>query len=114
MSIHQFQQRPRPEPNSFDEWWTAYPTCRRVGKAMARQLWTDITSDHGLRTRMQNRDSGQYVEVTHKATADELLAAVRRYDARMMNSSGAYGSYKDDGKFVMHPSTWLNRGAWED
>ena len=105
--------RQAPAPGTFDEWWTAFPTCRRVGKALARQLWTAITGS-GLHTRMQNRDSGEYVVVFHQATAEELLAAVKRYDQRMMNSSGAYGSYKDDGKFVMHPSTWLNRGAWED
>lgn len=106
-------RRPQAEAGTFEEWWFHYPSCRRVEKALCRQLWESITGP-GLHTRMQNRDSGQYVNVSHQAPPEELLDAVRRYDQRMLNATGTYGSYKDDGKYVMRPSTWLNRGCWED
>lgn len=39
------------------------------------------------------------------APADQIIAAAERYAARIKAEGGEY---------VKHPTTWLNRGCWED
>ena len=105
--------RPVPEAGSFDEFWQAYPFPRRVGKPLARAKWEAITGD-GLKTRTLDRDSGQYVAIELSATPEEILAGLKKYDEKVRKSgTGEYG-YLEDGKFVCHPSTFLNQGRWLD
>lgn len=69
----------------FDRFWSAYP--RHTGKAQALKAWTKLAPDESLLMAM--------------------LAALnwqRRQD----------GWTKDDGKFIPHPTTWLNGRRWED
>jgi hypothetical protein len=105
--------RPKPEANSFEEFWLAYPYPRRVGKALAKAKWDAITGD-GLHTRTLDRDSGQYVNIELKADPAEIIAGLRKYDERVRKKgTGEYG-YEDDGKFICHPSVFLNQGRWMD
>ena len=57
---------------------------RRVDKADARKAWP---------------------KAVKAATADVLIAAAKRY-AQQMNGAEA--------RFVKHPSSWLNKGSWEN
>lgn len=96
-------------PNSFEEFWKVYP--RKVGKPLAKAKWDAITGQ-GLKTRTLDKDSGTYVEIELCATPDEILAGAKIFREQQF----VPGSYKlkDDGKFIPHPSTWLNRGQWMD
>jgi hypothetical protein len=72
-------------PEYFDEFWKAYPN--KVGKDAARKAF-----DKRKVTR---------------ALLDEMLAAI----ARQRQSK----QWADDGgKYIPHPSTWLNEGRWMD
>ena len=93
---------------AFEEFWRACP--KKVGKALARAKFIEIVTN-GLRTRTLDRDSGAYVELTHKADPLEIIAGMRRY---RQSQIGADFGFKDDGRFLLHPATWLNRGGWED
>lgn len=104
--------RPKPAPDSFDEFWLAYPHPRRVGRVLAKAKWDAITNG-GLSTRTLDRDSGQYVSIELKASPAEILAGLKAYDERNRNP-GAHWEYKDGGKFICHPATWLNQGRWMD
>lgn len=106
-------QRPTAEPNTFEEFWLAYPYPRRVGKALAKAKWDAITNG-GLKTRTLDRDSGQYVSIDLQADPAEIIAGVRKYEERCRKKgTGQYG-YEDDGKFICHPSVFLNQGRWMD
>ena len=99
------------QPDSFEEWWLKYPRPKRVGKAVCRVKYSAIISEAGLHTRTLDRDSGQYVGIHLKATPAELMAGVEQYDNENKDHN-SYG-YKDGGKYVCHPATWLNQGRWE-
>lgn len=113
-SLFQEQSEPTPEPSRFDEFWKAYPMPKRVGKAVAKAKFDAITGPHGLKTKTFDKDSNSYVEIELRGTPDEIIKGVEAY-ARMnkKTGSGAFG-YVDDGKFLLHPSTFLNRGRWLD
>lgn len=97
----------------FDDFWKAYPFPRRQGKAMAKAKFDQITNG-GMTTRTLDRDSGMYVELTLQDSPENVIKGVLAYAESHKNTgSGAFG-YKDGGKFIMHPSTFLNRGAWMD
>ena len=104
---------PITQPDRFDEFWAACP--KKVDKALTRAKFAAITSERGLKTRTLDRDSGMYIEVHLKATADELIKAMRDYAWSQKADGSAFGSgvLKDGGKFTMQPATWLNRGRWE-
>jgi hypothetical protein len=67
----------------FDAFWAVYP--RKVGKKEAQRAWAKAIKDG--------------------ATADELLAGVRRYAAERAGQDPTY---------TKHPATWLNKGCWDD
>ncbi len=93
----------------FGEFWGLYP--RKVGKPLARAKWDAITNG-GLHTRTLDKDSGTYVEIVLQASPEELLAGAKRYrDAQI---DRATYKLKDNGRFILHPATWLNQGRWED
>lgn len=99
-----------PEQDLFDEFWKIYP--KKFAKAMAKAKWDLITGPNGLVTRSLDRDSGTYVSLTLKATPEEIIEGAKRYRAANLKSGG-YG-FKDDGKYICHPATWLNQGRWMD
>ena len=75
-----------PRFDDFQKFWNAYPN--KTGKGAAERAW-------------ENADGRTLPEV------DVLLAAItaqRKTD----------GWLKDNGKFIPHPSTWLNQRRWED
>ena len=86
----------------FDDFWQAY--WRKVDKPLARARWDAITNG-GLATRNLDRDSGEFVPVTLKATPDEIMAGLKRYNKQIYTD-------KTEIRFVKHPATWLNRGGW--
>lgn len=70
--------------DDFERWWSVYP--RKVAKKAAWKAWNAA------------RD---------KPDADAMVAAVGR-----QKRSDAWK--QDRGKFIPHPSTWLNQGRWAD
>lgn len=95
--------RLQPSAATFEAFWKLYP--RKIDKALAKAKWDAITNG-GLSTRMLDRDSGQYVDITLKASADEIMDGVRRYKDWL--------PLEYDEKYVPHAATWLNRGRWMD
>lgn len=98
-----------PRVATFEEFWRVYP--KRVGKPLAKAKFDAITGD-GLKTRTLDKDSGTYVEIELKATAQEIIEGAKRYAASQVDRQ-TY-KLKDDGKFTCQPATWLNQGRWED
>lgn len=69
----------------FERFWSVYP--RKVGKDAARRVW-------------QKRQPNAVL-------TDRIVAAV--------DQQTAWPEWtKDGGRFIPHPSTWLNRGSWDD
>lgn len=106
------QPEAKPEPGSFEEFWQAFPFPRRQNKALAKAKWEKITGD-GLDTKMLDKSNGSYEPMFLKATPQEILEGVKRYDAKHRHPHERW-RYKDDGKYVAAPHTWLNRGGWLD
>lgn len=69
----------------FDEFWAAYP--RRVGKEDARKKYQRLNPDATLHT--------------------QVLAAIDRHKRLPQ-------WLKDNGEYIPHPTTWLNKRRWED
>ena len=69
---------------SFDDFWQQYP--RKVGKQDAKKVW--------LR------------KVKHSPAAD-IIAGLSRWQAYWKRENTQQ-------EFIPHPSTWLQRGSWED
>ena len=69
----------------FDEWWQTVP--KKAGKKKARAIYK----------RVIRRE---------EATPEQLLTAMRALGEHM-RATGQVA-------FVPHPSTWLNRGGWEE
>jgi len=104
-------EMPQPQQDSFEDFWKAYP--RRVGKPLARAKWQAITGP-GLKTRTLDRDSNTYIDIELHATPQELVEGARKYyQANRLTGVGAYG-FKEEGKYLCHPATWLNQGRWLD
>ena len=93
--------------DQFDEFWSEYP--RKVGKALARARWDAIIE--GITTRTLDRDSGQYVALELKATADEIITGLKAW--KRANTS-YNGDFLIEDRYIPHASTWLNRGMWQD
>jgi hypothetical protein len=68
----------------FDAFWSVYP--KRVDKLKAEKLYIAIIK-------------------TKRATAAELLVGAQRYAAAKAGT---------ERKYIKHPTTWLNAGAWLD
>ena len=72
-------------PNGFTEFWQLYP--RKVGKGTAEKAWLKITPDA------------------------EMIAAILKAVAAQMTTDQWL---QEGGRFIPHPSTWLNRKGWLD
>lgn len=103
---------PMTHQDKFDEFWKMYPSPRRTGKAICRAKWNAIVSPTGLRTRTLDRDSGVFISLTLSATPEAILAGLRRH-VELWQDKATYG-WKEGGKFIPMPATWLNQGRWED
>ena len=68
----------------FERFWTLYP--KKVGKKLARKAFRNAQD---------------------RPRIDDLLAAVER-----AKRSPQWA--KENGQFIPHPATWLNRGQWAD
>lgn len=68
----------------FPEFWSIYP--RKIGKQKAHSAW-----------RRKNLD----------AKADEIIQHLRK-------RVGEDAQWLEGTQYIPHPSTWLNRGGWED
>lgn len=89
--------------SGFDEFWTAYP--RKVGKAIARSIYGQITGNGRL---SKARDSAHNTyELDLYASHEDLLNAAKVFAYRMMEDDTPKG-------FIKHPATWLNQGCFED
>lgn len=85
----------------FEVWWQAYPSCsRKVGKGECKSLFREAIT--GKRRPNAKRTSAKIAEYG-KATAEELIAAVR-----------AYAASDPEPKYIPAPMTWLNQGRWLD
>jgi len=72
-------------PEGFAEFWIAYP--RKVGKGTAEKAWLKIAPDAAL--------------------VDAIVAAaIKQQSCEQWQREG--------GKFIPHPTTWLNRKGWLD
>jgi hypothetical protein len=99
------------ETDTFEEFWKAYPSPRRTGKVLAKAKWDAIVNG-GLSTRTLDKDSGQYVDIELRATPEDIILGITRYASSMRLPDG--WNYKDDGKFICQPATFLNQGRWMD
>lgn len=72
-------------PADFERFWRLYP--KRVGKADAMRAWLKVKPDALLTARI-------FAAVEQQRRSDQWT--------------------KDDGKFIPHPSTWLNQHRWDD
>ena len=80
----QSEEGKKSEEGEFDQFWKAYP--RKVGKAAALKAFKNAHN---------------------RPRIDDLLQAISA-----QRSSPQWT--KDNGQFIPHPATWLNRGQWAD
>jgi hypothetical protein len=104
---------------SFDDLWAAVPPEKRIDKALCRAKFTAIISEQGMHTKNLDRDSGLFIAVHLKATAEELLRGWIRYIGEHATADTRWHppakmKLKEGGKYVRHLSTWLNRGGWDE
>jgi hypothetical protein len=81
---HPADDRTRNDPQ-FDLFWKAYP--RKVGKTKAYAAWKRIHPDREL--------------------FEKIMAAVE-------TAKSSRQWMENYGQFIPHPTTWLNRGGWDD
>ncbi len=79
------QQKKETTPSGFGAFWKEYP--RKVGKGTAEKAWLKISPDSAL-------------------IAQIIKSVGRQCDSEQW--------LKDGGKFIPHPTTWLNRKGWLD
>lgn len=72
-------------PDGFGQFWSAYPV--KKAKAEAVKVWAKLHPDDQLRA--------------------EILAGIER-------ERGSEQWTRDGGRFIPHPTTWLNQRRWED
>jgi hypothetical protein len=98
---------------AFELFWKAYPYVKRTGKALARAKFRAIVTT-GMHTKTLDKDSGGFTPLFLKATPEEILAGARMYELCCRKPGKGTSGYKDEGKYIKNPSTWLNQGCWED
>lgn len=73
------------ESDGFSEFWSAYP--KKIGKVKALQAWNKIRPDDAVRA--------------------QILAALAQ-------QAKSEDWRREDGRFIPHPTSWLNARRWED
>ncbi len=71
--------------NTFDQFWYAYP--RKTGKALALKIWQRLNP-----------------------SPDTITTILTALEWQCLQPDWQ----KDSGRFIPHPSTWLNGRRWED
>ena len=74
-------------PEEFERFWSAYPRSRHIGKGAALKAWT-----------------------RHRAIRPPIEAIIRVLAALKKTDQWT----RDNGQFIPHPATWLNRAGWDD
>lgn len=92
----------------FEEWWALVP--KKVGKPLAKAKYMQVLK--GCETRTIDRDSGEYVTIELKATEQELIDGMRRYVDSLIDRNTFKRKVED--RYLVHPSTWINQGRWQD
>ena len=77
---------PRDVSPAFERFWSAYPKSRRVGKQKAIKAFERALKITDINT---------------------MLDAIEK-------QKGSEQWRKNNGEFIPHPTTWLNRGGWDD
>lgn len=77
---------PQGDP-AFQQFWTAYPKARQIGKGKAEAAWRKVRPSQAL--------------------VADILAALERQKAGVRWR-------EDGGRYVPLPATWLNQRRWED
>ena len=80
-------------PGLFEKFWAAYP--RRVGKLQAQKAFSKYACD----TKITGGDYAYWMKT--------VLEAIEKQKRSKQWQ-------KDNGKYIPHPSTWLNQGRWMD
>lgn len=75
-----------PDMMMFERFWLAYPACRHVHKDRAARAWRRINPD---------------------------LETCRRMSAALEREKRSEQWTREAGRFIPHPSTWLNGRYWE-
>lgn len=73
------------QKNRFEEFWATYP--KKVGKEAARKSWKRIKPNADLFSRM--------------LSAIEISKHSQEWN-------------RENGRYIPHPTTWLNQGRWDD
>jgi len=79
------KEQETPLVQDFETFWKAYP--KKVGKGAALKVWKRIKPRKELQEKMINA-------VNAWKTTEQWT--------------------KDNGQFIPHPATWLNRHGWDD
>lgn len=107
-SLHQlFPEAVAAPLGDFDTLWKHWP--RKEGKPLAKAKYEAILKG-GFVTKTLDKDSGSYVEIELSATPEEILAGAKAYLETQFDRN-TY-RYRENARFVMHLSTFLNRGGW--
>ena len=106
MTVHRIFDTPQPASADFQAFWAECPL--KVGRLIAETKFRAITGS-GLSTRTLDKSTGEYVQIFVKATAVELIAAMRAYRKSRIDPI----TY-DVKPYTLHPATWLNSGRWLD
>ncbi len=85
---------------AFEQFWAWYP--RKQDKGLARAKFLAVIT--GLEATVRDHD-GNTFQVPLKTTAEDLIEAAKAY---------AYSVISSPEKYIKLPSTWLNRGCWDD
>lgn len=96
-----------PEIDPFEAFWKSCPL--KVGKIIAKAKFDAITAPTGLSTRILDKSTGLYINAHLKATADDLIAAMRAYRQTRIDPN----TYQTK-PYTLHPATWLNSARWLD
>ncbi len=99
---------------TFQMFWELYPQPRRTGKAICKSKWDAITSPTGLRTRTKDKDSDSFISLTLIATPEAIIEGLQRCCQQWHGTGAERYGWKDAGKWIPLPATWLNQGRWED
>lgn len=107
-----FADEPAASPapvGDFEAVWRYWPN--KANKMLAKAKYQSILKGK-FNTRMLDKDSGLYVEIELTADHATILKGVKAY----LDSQIDKRTYrlKDDGKYIPHLATFLNRGRFFD
>lgn len=109
-NVHRLFDEPAALPRGdFEAVWKLWPV--KANKMLARSKYDAILKGK-FNTRMLDKDSGLYVEIEISATEAQILAGVKAYISSQIDKRTF--RFKDEGKYIPHLATFLNRGRFFD